>query len=71
MATTIINPATSNNPSSNSGMGLLMGAAVLVLFGVIFFVFVLPYIRGFAGNGGVQVNIPVPKTINVNVQQPK
>ena len=70
MATTIINPAPSNNSSDNNGMGFLIGAVVLVVFAVLFFVYALPYIRGFSGgNGGVQVN--VPKSIDVKVQQSK
>ena len=68
MATTIINPAPSNN-SSNNGVGFLIGAIVLIVFAVLFFVYALPYIRGLSANGGVQVN--VPKRINVNVQQSK
>ena len=70
MATTIINPAPNNN-SSNNGVGFLLGAIVLIVFAVLFFIYALPYIRGLSGSGGVQVNVPVPKSINVNVQQPK
>ncbi|HUD05121.1 MAG TPA: hypothetical protein VMR59_03985 [Patescibacteria group bacterium] len=69
MATTIINPAPSNNSSNNNGMGFLIGAIVLIVFAVLFFVYALPYIRGLSGSGGIQVN--VPKSINVNVQQTK
>ena len=69
MATTIVNPAPSNNSSNNNGMGFLIGAIVLIVFAILFFVYALPYIRGLSGNGGVQVN--VPKSINVNVQQSK
>jgi len=68
MATTIINPAPNNNSSDNDGMGFLVGAIVLIVFVVLFFVYGLPYIRGLSG-GGVQVN--VPKSINVNVKQSK
>jgi hypothetical protein len=69
MATTIINPAPSNNSSNNNGMGFLIGAIVLIVFAVLFFVYALPYIRGLSGSGGILVN--VPKSINVNVQQTK
>lgn len=69
MATTIINPAPSNGSSDNNGMGFLLGAVVLVVFAILFFVYGLPYVRGLVGGGGVQVN--VPKTIDVNVQQTK
>lgn len=67
MATTIINPAPNNN--NNNGMGFLVGAIVLIIFAILFFVYALPYIRGSSGNGGVQVN--VPESIDVNVQQSK
>jgi len=69
MATTIINPAPSNNPSASNGMGFLLGAIVLVIFAALFFVYALPYIRGLSGSGGIQVN--VPKSIDVKVQQTK
>lgn len=69
MPTTIINPAPSNNSENNNGIGFLLGVIVLVVFAVLFFVYALPYIRGFGDNGGVQVNIP--KSIDVNVKQSK
>lgn len=66
MATTIINP----NTSENSGMGFLIGTIILIIFAVLFFVYVLPYLRGYGiGSGGVQVNIP--KSVNVNIKQSK
>ena len=68
MATTIINPPASNETSSN-GLGFLLGAIVLVVLAVILFIYALPYIRGMSGNGGVQVN--VPKSIDVKVEQSK
>ncbi len=61
-----------NNPPSNGdggGMGFLLGIIILVVAGVVFFVYGLPYIQKGMGGGGVQVN--VPKDINVNVQQSK
>ena len=69
MATTIINPAPSANTSNSSGIGFLLGAIVLVVFAVLFFVYALPFIRGLSGSGGIQVNLP--KSVNVNVQQSK
>ena len=69
MATTIVNPAPSNNSSGNNGTGFLVGIIVLIVFAVLFFVYALPYIRGIGGNNGVQVN--VPKSIDVNVKQTK
>lgn len=65
MATTIINPASSSNSFDNNGVGFLLGAIVLIIFAVLFFVYAFPHIRG----GGVQVN--VPKSIDVKVQQSK
>jgi ABC-type transporter Mla subunit MlaD len=69
MATTIINPAPSTNTSNDSWIGLLLGAIVLVVLIVLFVVYVLPFIRGLSGSGKIQVNLP--KTVNVNVQQSK
>ena len=72
MATTIINPATNTSPSeSGNGIGFLLGAIFLFVIIILFFVFALPFIRGFSGGAKVQVNVPVPKNINVNVQQTK
>lgn len=69
MATTIINPSPNTSSSNNNGVGLLIGIIVLIICGVLFFVYGLPLLRGFSGNGGVQVN--VPKSIDVKVQQTK
>lgn len=68
MATTIINPAP-NNDSSNNGVGFLVGVIVLIVFGVIFFVYGLPLLRGLIGNGEIQVNLP--ENVDINVQQSK
>lgn len=70
MATTIINPAPTNNDTSGgNGVGFLIGIITLVIIGALFFMYGLPFIRGMIGNGGISVN--VPKDINVNVQQSK
>jgi hypothetical protein len=69
MATTIINPAPNANTSNGSGIGFLLGAIVLVVFIALFFIYALPFIRGLNGSGGIQVNLP--KSVNVNVQQSK
>lgn len=63
MATTVVNPAP-NGGSSNNGAGFLLGVIVLIIFAVLFFIYVVPYIQ--QGFGGTQVN--VPDTIDVNVQ---
>lgn len=69
MATTIINPAASNTESEGSGVGFLVGIIVLAVLAVIFFVYGLPLLQGAAGNDTTEVN--VPKSIDVNVNQPK
>ena len=71
MATTIINPAPNNNSSGSNGLGFLLGAIILIVCGILFFIYGLPLLRGLGGSDGVQVNVPVPKTIDVKVQQTK
>jgi hypothetical protein len=71
MATTIINPAPTTSPSSNNGIAFLIGVGALVILALIVFVFAVPFIRGLNSSKGIQVNVPVPKTVNVNVQQTK
>lgn len=61
---TIVN-TTPSSDSGNNGMGFLLGAIVLIVFAILFFVYALPYIR--SGFGAPQVNIP--DHVNVNVQQ--
>jgi F0F1-type ATP synthase assembly protein I len=70
MATTIINPAPATNSSNDSWIGFLLGAIVLVVFAVIFFVYAVPFIRGLSGSGG-GIQVTLPKSVNVNVQQAK
>jgi len=71
MATTIINPAPGvSNTSNDSWVGLLLGGIVITVFVILFVVYAVPMIRGLSGNGkGIQVNLP--KSVNVNVQQAK
>jgi hypothetical protein len=70
MATTIVNPAPSANTSSSSFVPFLMGVIVLVVLAALFFVYALPFIRGLSSSGGgIQVNLP--KSVNVSVQQAK
>ena len=71
MATTIINPAPNTDSSGGNGIALLLGVGVLVILALIFFVYAIPFIRGLNTSKGIQVNVPVPKTVNVNVQQAK
>jgi hypothetical protein len=68
MSTTIINPA-ANSEASGNGVGYIIGGVVLVVLAILFFVFALPLIRNLGGSGGVQVNLP--KTVDVTVQQAK
>lgn len=72
MATTIINPTPAANSTTDSGMGFLIGIIALIVFGFLFFIYGLPLIRqGLSGlgSGGVQINLP--KTVDVKVQQTK
>lgn len=73
MATTIINPApTNNNSTTDSGMGFLLGVILLIVFGFLFFIYGIPLIKqglGGLGSGGINVNLP--KTVDVKVQQTK
>ena len=71
MATTIINPSPNNESSSSNGIAFLIGIIILVVLGLLFFVYGLPYLRGFSGTDGVQINVPVPEKIDVKVQQTK
>ncbi|OGK44719.1 hypothetical protein A2957_00075 [Candidatus Roizmanbacteria bacterium RIFCSPLOWO2_01_FULL_38_11] len=72
MATTIINPAPTNNTTTDSGMGFLIGVIALIVFGFIFFVYGFPLIRqGLNGLGKGGINVTLPKTVNVKVQQTK
>ena len=72
MPTTIINPAASNNSSNDSGMGFLLGIIVLVVLGFLFFVYGFPLIRqALSGTGSGGVNVTLPKTVDVKVQQTK
>jgi hypothetical protein len=70
MSTTIVNtPPSASAPSAN-GIGFLIGTLVLLLFGGLFYFYVLPSIRQMTSKG-VQVNVPMPSEVNVNVQQPQ
>lgn len=72
MPTTIVNPAPNNNSTTDSGMGFLLGIILLIAFGLVFYVYGLPLVKqGLSGIGGGGVNINLPKTVDVNVQQSK
>ena len=75
MSTTIVNTPPPVAPASeNNGMGFLIGAIILIVFGVLFFYFVFPSIRQMMSKG-IQINLPsevsIPAEVNVNVEQPK
>jgi len=70
MATTIINPGQNTNTANNSLMSFLLGIVVLVVLVALFIIYAVPFIRGLSGSGGgIQINLP--KSVNVNVQQAK
>ncbi|OGK66341.1 hypothetical protein A2313_01555 [Candidatus Roizmanbacteria bacterium RIFOXYB2_FULL_41_10] len=72
MPTTIVNPTPTNNSNSNNGMGFFLGAIVLLVFGLLFYMYGLPLIRqGFSGFGTGDVQINLPEKVDVNVQQTK
>ena len=72
MATTIINPTPVNSGGSDNGLGFLLGAIILVGFGFIIIFYGYPMIQqGLNGLGKSGVQINLPKTVDVNVQQSK
>lgn len=63
--TTVINtPQPASDQSS--GMGMIIGLAVLIIFGFLFFVYGIPALRNMRV-GTPQIN--VPSSIDVNVKQ--
>lgn len=63
--TTVINtPQPASDQSS--GMGMIIGLVVLIVFGLLFFMYGLPALRNMR-LGTPQIN--VPSTIDVNVKQ--
>lgn len=71
MATTIINPASNNDSSNNNMISLFVGVIIVIVLVALFWVYGVPLLRGLNGSKGIQINLPVPSTINVNVQQTK
>lgn len=69
---TIINPAPANNTSTDSGMGFLLGVIALIVFGFMFLIYGLPLFRqALNGLGSGGINVTLPKTVDVKVQQTK
>lgn len=70
-----------NNPGSTgdggSGMGMVIGIILVILVVILLVLFGLPALRGGGGTdapdinapsgGGVELNVPVPEQIDVNV----
>ncbi len=58
-----------NTPSSqtDSGMGFFLGALLLVIFLVLFFIYGIPYLSNVVQQGSPQIN--VPSQLDVNVKQ--
>jgi len=67
---TIVNTPAQGNSDSGSGMGMVVGAILLIAFLFVAFVYGLPLIRNSMG-GGTAPQINVPGQIDVNVNQPK
>lgn len=62
--TTVINtPQPAND--QNNGIGIIVGFVVLIVFGLLFFVYGLPALRNIR-LGGTEVNIPDKIDVNVN-----
>lgn len=53
---TVVNPAPNNSSSDGGGMGFLVGVILIIIFGVMFFVYGLPMIQN-AMKDGVNVNV--------------
>ena len=68
MATVVNNPQPA--ASDSSGMGFLLGAILIIVFAIIFFVYLLPILQNsFQGAQAPQIN--VPDKVDVNVKQQK
>jgi hypothetical protein len=67
MATIINNPdsGTDRTVESGGGAGMLIGAIVLILVLIIFFVYGLPALRG-SSNKGNTINVPDKIDVDVN-----
>ena len=62
MATIVNNPDTTQR---DSGTGFLLGVILLIVFGVLFFMYGLPYITSAMSGPTVQV----PEKVDVNINQ--
>lgn len=62
---TVVNTPPQN--SGNNGMGFLLGVIVLIVFGILFFMYIMPYITQSMQGPSVQV----PDQVDVNVDTPQ
>ncbi len=70
MATIVNTPAAVPQDSSN-GMGYLLTAVVLLVFGVLFFVYGLPAISNSMRSSSPSITVPEQIDVNVNQGQPE
>lgn len=63
---TIVNTPAASEPSSNSGMGFLLGVILLIVFMFLLFYYGLPALRSSASP---QINVPGKIDVNVNNPQ--
>lgn len=65
MSTVVNNPTPSNE--GNGGMGFFFGIVLLIIFGVLFFIYGLPYLGGaFQKYQAPQINVPGKIDVNIN-----
>lgn len=67
MPTVINNPVPTNE--RENGLGFFLGIILIIVFGIVFFIYGIPFIRSFQGTQTPQINIP--NQIDVNVKQDK
>jgi hypothetical protein len=64
MATVVNTPQPAQ--TSNNGMGFFLGALILIIAAVIFFIYGIPYLQSAVR--GPQVNVPSDINVNLNKQ---
>lgn len=70
MATVINNPDSGAGNDRGGGMGMIIGAIVLVLILILFFIYGLPALRGGGSNTSGGADVSIPDQIDVNVDTP-
>ena len=72
MSTTIINPTPSTRSTASSGVFFALVIFALIIFGYLFLIYGFPLIKqGFSGLGSGEINITLPQTLDVKVEQTK